>query len=119
MSKDKWFLNGGRGSGKTFRLLCQTYEDKIAELEKDKQFFSDSLDKQIEATLKLQQENEELKVDNAFYKRACEGAAMMYKHLTKAKELLRYYFDCFKNDNKYTLSDFEVVEDTEQFLSEV
>ena len=36
------------------------FADRIAELEKDKQYFSDSLDKQIEATLKLQQENEEL-----------------------------------------------------------
>ena len=31
MNKNKCFLNGGRG--KTFRLLCETYENKIAELE--------------------------------------------------------------------------------------
>lgn len=37
-----------------------TLQERIAELEKDKQYFSDSLDKQIEATLKLQQENAEL-----------------------------------------------------------
>jgi predicted RNase H-like nuclease (RuvC/YqgF family) len=35
MTKNKWFLNGGRGSGRTFRLLCETYENKIAELEKE------------------------------------------------------------------------------------
>ena len=49
----------------------------------------------------------------------CNELFLQTMQLTKAKELLRYYFDCFKNDNKYTLSDFEVVEDTEQFLSEV
>ncbi len=35
--------------------------NRIEELEKDKQYFSDSLDKQIEATLKLDKENAELK----------------------------------------------------------
>lgn len=33
MNKTKWFLNGGRGSGRTIRLLCEAYENKIAELE--------------------------------------------------------------------------------------
>lgn len=33
MNKNKWFLNGGRESGRTFRLLCETYENKIADLE--------------------------------------------------------------------------------------
>lgn len=33
MNKNKWFLNGGRGSGRTIRLLCETYENKIADLE--------------------------------------------------------------------------------------
>jgi hypothetical protein len=36
-------------------------EKRIKELEKDKQYFSDSLDKQIEATLKLDKENAGLK----------------------------------------------------------
>jgi hypothetical protein len=35
MTKNKWFLNGGCGSGRTFRLLCETYENKIAELEEE------------------------------------------------------------------------------------
>ena len=39
----------------------ENYKTRIEELEKDKKYFSDSLDKQIEATLKLQQENEKLK----------------------------------------------------------
>ena len=33
MNKNKCFLNSGRGSGRSFRLLCETYENKIAELE--------------------------------------------------------------------------------------
>jgi cell division septum initiation protein DivIVA len=36
-------------------------EKENAELEKDKDYFSDALDKQIDATLKLQKENEEAK----------------------------------------------------------
>jgi predicted ATP-binding protein involved in virulence len=78
----------------------------------------------------LEKENAELKAENQKWKdewqeqvqkATDEGYArtLQTMQLTKAKELLRYYFDCFKNDNKYTLSDFEVVEDTEQFLSEV
>jgi hypothetical protein len=35
MSKNKWFLNGGRGSGRTFRLLCEAYENKIAKLQSE------------------------------------------------------------------------------------
>lgn len=35
MSKGKWWLNGGRGSGRTFRLLWETYENKIAELKRE------------------------------------------------------------------------------------
>mgnify|MGYP003307059072 CR=1 FL=1 len=31
----------------------------------------------------------ELETENAFCKEACEGATMMYEHLTKAKELLK------------------------------
>lgn len=41
--------------------LCSLKNMRIEELEKDKKYFSDSLDKQIEATLKLHQENEKLK----------------------------------------------------------
>jgi hypothetical protein len=39
-------------------------EKRIKELEKDKQYLSDSLDKQIEATLKLDKENAELEAQN-------------------------------------------------------
>ena len=35
MNKNKWFLNGGRGSGRAIRLLCETYENRIADLEQE------------------------------------------------------------------------------------
>ena len=40
-----------------FEIICKN----LKELEKDKQYFSDSLDAQVEAALKLQKENTELK----------------------------------------------------------
>jgi predicted RNase H-like nuclease (RuvC/YqgF family) len=39
-------------------------QDIITELEKDKQYFSDSLDKQVEATLKLHKDYQELEKKN-------------------------------------------------------
>ena len=33
MRNKKWFMNGGRGSGQTFRKMVEVYENKIAELE--------------------------------------------------------------------------------------
>ena len=42
----------------------ENYKTRIQELEKDKQYFSDSLDKQIEATLELQQNYEKQKEIN-------------------------------------------------------
>jgi hypothetical protein len=32
MDNKNWFLKGGRGSGRTFRLLCETFENKIADI---------------------------------------------------------------------------------------
>jgi predicted nuclease with TOPRIM domain len=109
-----------------FEIICK----ENAELKKACDETQELLDKQIEATLKLDKENAELKEElkkwkdewqEQVQKATDEGYArtLQTMQLTKAKELLRYYFDCFKNDNKYTLSDFEVVEDTEQFLNEV
>ena len=92
MDKKKWFLNGGRGSGKTFRLLCEIYENKITELEKACEETQELLDKQIEATYKLDKENAELKKDK---KELCHsisegGKDCVYlnEQLAKAKELL-------------------------------
>ena len=100
MNKNKWFLNGGRGSGKTFRLLCEAYENKIAELEqKLEQTEKDLADYQFNyPTIKeLQKENAELKeFVNAPHTKGRKTTRGDYiktvwdlsKQLTKAKELL-------------------------------
>ena len=41
--------------------MIRDKDKQIAELEKDRDYFSDALDKQIEATLKLEKENAELR----------------------------------------------------------
>ena len=68
-------------------------ERRIKELEKACEETQELLDKQIEATYKLDKENAELKVENAFCEKACEGATMMYEQLTKAKVALRNVID--------------------------
>ena len=104
-----------------YKTGCEIYKENT-ELKKSCEETQELLDKQIEATYKLDKENAELKeelkdANEKVVHLACNQNKDLKYKLTKAKELLRYYFDCFKNDNKYTLSDFEVVEDTEQFLN--
>ena len=41
------FLNGGRESGRSLRLLCETYENKIAELENERHEYKKQLTKAI------------------------------------------------------------------------
>lgn len=53
MNKNKWFLNGGRGSGKTFRLFCEAYENKIAELEAQNEILERRIIKAKECMKKL------------------------------------------------------------------
>lgn len=43
----------------------------------------------IEYIAELEKENAELKATNKRLLESCEGATMMYKHLTKAKKLLK------------------------------
>lgn len=62
----------------------------------------------------LQKENAELKTDNAFYEKACEGATMMYEHLTKAKELIKKFLDANSN-----LDMINAQRKAEQFLKEI
>jgi hypothetical protein len=71
---------------KLSRVFCiiNSDEKRIAELEKDKQYFSDSLDKQIEATLKLDKENAELKaqIEKMRNCRNCKKNCEGYKNCT-------------------------------------
>ncbi len=119
MSKNKWFLNGGRGSGRTVRLLCETYENKIAELKKACDETQELLDKQIEATYKLDKENAELKVsckiqvDTAFQ--------MIYEkddQLTKAKDFILKLTTYLEGHTNYDF-EYELIKEVKQFLSEV
>jgi hypothetical protein len=74
---------------KLSRVFCLINGDekRIKELEKDKQYFSDSLDKQIEATLKLQQENAELKAQIEKMKCCynCKHSRTEYNHCKTEK----------------------------------
>lgn len=69
-------------------------------------------------------ENAELKEQNKKLLESCEGATMMYEHLTKAKELLKQllvhskrYLWIADNSNK-TIMQKDIAE-AEQFLSEM
>lgn len=67
----------------------------------------------------LEKENAELKVENAFCEKACEGATMMYKHLTKAKAILREFVD-WANWQGSNCPSFKSIQDkAEQFLKEM
>ena len=75
MTKNKWFLNGSRGSGRTIRLLCETYENKIADLEKENaELKKKNLDAQDAVTMQM------------YTNRANKEIAD--KQLAKAKELI-------------------------------
>ena len=120
MNKNKWFLNGGRGSGRTIRLLCATYENRIAELKRKlEQTEKDLADYQFNyPTIKvLQKENAELKekvniLDNC--DRLGDMITEAYKdQLTKAIKLLKWWVNhCGYHDSHYAKK-------TEQFLNEV
>lgn len=68
-----------------------------------------------------EQENEKLKVDNAFYEKACEGTAMMYKDLQKAKEIIKKYmrFKPVVGGVQYYYEEYSKTEkEAEQFLKD-
>ena len=56
--ENKWFLKGGRGSGRTFRLLCETFENKIADIKANCDLAIEGRDVKI---MELEKENAELK----------------------------------------------------------
>lgn len=93
----------GIGVGK---IIANEQDKRIAELEKDKQYFSDSLDKQIEATLKLQQENESLTSIKNIY----------IGDLLKAKEIIKGLLSFVDSLGNYSGGIFDKAE---QFISKV
>ena len=102
MTKNKWFLNGSRGSGRTIRLLCETYENRIADLEKE--------------NAELKSENQKWKDEwqEQVQKATDEGYARTLQtiQLSKAKDII-------KNLMVYVPVDLKEYEEAKQFLSEV
>lgn len=66
-------------------------------------------------------ENIELKEQNRKLLGSCEGATMMYEHLTKAKEIMKHLLDWQYDEYKKSETDkelFKVIAEAEQFLKE-
>ena len=101
--RNKWFLKGGRGSGKTFRLLWETYENKIANLEKEN------------AELKeLKKKKEEIEIMTNFCK-TCKK--MHIDQLAKAIGIIKRWYET--NRSACIEPSQELIEVTEQFLKEI
>lgn len=100
MTKNKWFLNGSRGSGRTIRLLCETYENKIADLEKEN---AELKEINTHTLSQLNLDNGELIIE-----------------LTKAKKLLNEFLDFEAScmERGIYISD-KIRTEAKQFLSEV
>ena len=128
MNKNKWFLNGGRGSGRAIRLLCETYENKIADLEKENAELRNNgftvsamTEQQLKVALEkgeqLEKENAELKKELGITRRCWYDQKNISLDtnckLHKAKELLKQWLQANICDSVVLFSD------TEQFISEV
>lgn len=92
MNKNKWLLNGGRGSGRTFRLLCETYENKIADLEEKLA----NADYQLEG-----RDNEISELEAQIKKMKCCGNCAKNGHICVAEEMQGKL--CGKNKDKWEL----------------
>lgn len=107
MNKDKWFLNGGRGSERTVRLLCETYENKITSLEKENAELKGLKD----VTTLIRANNDTvitlIQLNNMLVSKS--------QQLTKAKELLKEWL---QTSNASGCDNINIVTDTEQFLKD-
>ena len=143
-NKNKWWLNGGRDSGRTIRLLCEVYENKIAELQHKVDTLQGFLDHDIEYDMYktiqgLRNENAELKSElskkavtnhslveqmadlkseNAELKEqyVCYVVTNYNKQLTKAKELLKEAQGYIENIDD---EGDELYDEIEQFIKEI
>ena len=124
-------INLKRRFGEFFPQLTISYvmgaeprEKRIKELEKACEETQELLDKQIEATYKLDKENAELKKDK---KELCHsisegGKACVYlnEQLTKAKDHIKKLLDCLKQDTNDPQTNYYVcqyMDKAEQFLN--
>jgi hypothetical protein len=137
MNKNKWFLNGGRGSGRTIRLLCETYENKIEDLEKENANVKEALEgyKKIakwcdkcDKIAELKSENQKWKDEwqEQVQKATDEGYArtLQTMQLNKAKEIIKEYIElkykpCAVGNSVNMLLYDNICAEAEQFLSEV
>ena len=94
--KNRQYRIVGSEYAKKAEERIKVLEEAKEALTKDKDYFSDALDKQIEATLELHKENEELK-----------------EQLLKAKEILKKFLDA-KNIEETCVAESEA----EKFLKE-
>lgn len=103
MNKKKWFLNGGRGSGRSIRLLCETYENKIADLEKENAELKKVKQVKIEVTRDYKKLAKDLQEQG-------EQLAKAMKHL---KDLV-YVVELGKNE----LATARILAEAKEFLKE-
>lgn len=104
------------------KIISKEKENRIEELEKACKETQELLDKQIEATYRLDKENAELKKDK---KELCHsisegGKACVYLNdqFTKAKELLKKLLSAYTTyADSFDDRDNEIVEEAEQFLN--
>ena len=108
------------------KQACHKWFMRWREAKKDALYFDSSLQKQIEATLKLQQENAELKEKLNKIERKCkfnfvdllhdvENESKQEEQLTNAKEIIKGLLSCCRN---YPQENAEKIERAEQFLKE-
>lgn len=118
--KNKWWLNGGRGSGRTFRLLWETYENKIKELKKENAELKLELAKKADTNHSLVEQMADLESEIAELKERYSKVDIIgydaLKNLTKAKEIIKGLLLCCRN---YPQENAEKVEQAEQFLEKV
>lgn len=145
MNKNKWFLHGGRGSGRILRLLYVTYENKIADLEKENarlkaevdkikqrfepQVFTDLMN-EVETEYKLQEKNKKLVIENAELKEknnnlvessktiislSDEIEARTMKQLTEAKAIIKNLMKFAEIDSREYEKEYK---EAEKFLKE-
>jgi hypothetical protein len=86
---------GGLFHCNILNLMLGFAEQKQKNLKKDKQYFSDSLDKQIEATLKLDKENAELSEKLNRHKHDCPNCSAFGKHCPHRVNGDPYTYDCY------------------------
>ena len=119
--ENKWFLKGGRGSGRTFRLLCETFENKIADIKANCDLAIEGRDLKIK---ELEQKLEQTEKDLADYqfnyptiKELEKENVEVWGNLTKAKDLIKNIIRITWGEGWNYSLDWKVK--AEQFIKEI